>query len=89
MHWLSGFAWHLPFRSPWQPIALQRPPSSPRVPRITGISAGQARTSTQRALPIADRPVEEVQPPFLMELARPRKMRLELPFNGRNGDPGI
>ena len=29
------------------------------------------------------RPVDEVQLPFLMELARPRKMRLELQFNGQ------
>jgi len=33
-------------------------------------------------MPIA-RPVEEVQLPFLMELARPRKMRFELQFNGQ------
>jgi hypothetical protein len=53
------------------------------VPRTTGIGDGQARTFTQRALPIADRPVEEVQLPVLMELARPRKMRFELQFNGQ------
>jgi len=29
------------------------------------------------------RPVEEVQLPFLMELKRPRKVRLELQFNGK------
>jgi len=29
------------------------------------------------------RPTEEVQLPFVMELARPRKMRLELQFNGQ------
>jgi outer membrane lipoprotein-sorting protein len=29
------------------------------------------------------RPVEEVQLPFVMEMARPRKMRLELEFNGQ------
>jgi hypothetical protein len=29
------------------------------------------------------RPVEEVQLPFVMELARPRKMRFELQFNGQ------
>ena len=29
------------------------------------------------------RPVDEVQLPFMMELARPRKMRLELQFNGQ------
>lgn len=29
------------------------------------------------------RPVDEAQLPFLMELARPRKMRLELQFNGQ------
>ena len=29
------------------------------------------------------RPAEEVQLPFVMELARPRKMRLELQFNGQ------
>jgi hypothetical protein len=32
---------------------------------------------------VAPRPAEEVQLPFLMELARPRKMRFELEFNGQ------
>jgi hypothetical protein len=32
---------------------------------------------------VAPRPAEEVQLPFLMETARPRKMRFELEFNGQ------
>jgi len=32
---------------------------------------------------VPQRPSEEVQLPFVMELARPRKMRLELEFNGQ------
>jgi len=32
---------------------------------------------------VAPRPAEEVQLPFLMDLARPRKMRFELQFNGQ------
>jgi hypothetical protein len=32
---------------------------------------------------VAPRPAEEVQLPFLMKLARPRKMRFELEFNGQ------
>jgi hypothetical protein len=32
---------------------------------------------------LPQRPADEVQLPFLMELARPRKMRLELQFNGQ------
>ena len=48
-----------------------------------GPSAGAGRRSGQRAIAAAAvRPVEEVQLPFLMELARPRKMRFELQFNG-------
>jgi hypothetical protein len=39
------------------------------------------RTGGMQALP--HRPVQEVQLPFLMELARPRKMRFELQFNGQ------
>jgi hypothetical protein len=34
-------------------------------------------------MPSASRPVEEVQLPFVMELARPGKMRFELEFNGQ------
>lgn len=34
-------------------------------------------------LPVAPRPVEEVQLPFVMKLERPRKVRLELQFNGQ------
>jgi len=34
-------------------------------------------------LPVPARPAEEVQLPFVMELARPRKMRFELQFNGQ------
>jgi hypothetical protein len=60
-----------------QRAALPVPAPSP------GPSAGPARRSSQRTIPAAAvRPVEEVQLPFLMELARPRKMRFELQFNG-------
>ena len=34
-------------------------------------------------LPVPERPAEEVQLPFVMELKRPGKMRLELKFNGQ------
>jgi hypothetical protein len=37
--------------------------------------------SSRQALPT--RPAEEVQLPFIMELKRPRKMRMELQFNGQ------
>jgi hypothetical protein len=48
---------------------------------VAGPTVVSARRSSQPvALP---RPVEEVQLPFLMELARPRKMRFELQFNGQ------
>jgi len=40
-----------------------------------------AKRNIQPIVPI--RPVEEVQLPFLMELARPRKMRFELEFKGQ------
>jgi hypothetical protein len=36
-----------------------------------------------QALSVTPRATEEVQLPFLMELARPRKMRFELQFNGQ------
>jgi hypothetical protein len=39
------------------------------------------RNNRQEALP--QRPAEEVQLPFVMELKRPRKMRLQLQFNGQ------
>jgi hypothetical protein len=39
------------------------------------------RKSGQLSVPA--RPAEEVQLPFVMEMARPRKMRLELTFNGQ------
>jgi hypothetical protein len=42
-----------------------------------------ARRSGQQALPSTQRPVEEVQLPFVMELARTGKMRFELQFNGQ------
>ena len=58
-----------------QRATLHVPVSSP------GASASQPRKSSRQALPSA-RPVEEVQLPFLMELARPRRMRFELQFNG-------
>src|ERR1039458_4242895 len=47
-----------------------------------GLSAGAPQRSTPQAIPGTTRPVQEVQLPFLMELARPRKMRFELQFNG-------
>ncbi|HSY65522.1 MAG TPA: hypothetical protein VK829_13050 [Terriglobales bacterium] len=36
-----------------------------------------------RNLILPPRPAEEGQVPFVMELARPRKMRFELKFNGQ------
>jgi outer membrane lipoprotein-sorting protein len=41
------------------------------------------RKSGQRAMPATPRSIEEVQLPFVMELARPGKMRFELEFNGQ------
>jgi len=46
-----------------------------------GPAAVSAKRSSQPVVP--SRPAEEVQLPFLMELARPRKMRFELQFNGQ------
>jgi len=46
-----------------------------------GPTAVSAKRSSQQVVP--SRPAEEVQLPFLMELARPRKMRFELQFNGQ------
>jgi len=46
-------------------------------------TSGPSRKNSQFAPPT--RPVEEVQLPFLMEQARPRKMRFELQFNGQTG----
>jgi hypothetical protein len=48
-----------------------------RVPLPAGPKPGQQVT------PVAKRPKEEVQLPFLMELARPGKMRFELAFGGQ------
>ena len=47
--------------------------------------AGPTVVSAKRSSPqvVPPRPVEEVQLPFVMELARPRKMRFELQFNGQ------
>jgi len=42
---------------------------------------GPGRGSARQIVP--PRPIDEVQLPFLMELARPRKMRFELQFNGQ------
>src|ERR1035438_9115820 len=47
------------------------------------VPAPAGRKSGPRATPLAQRPVEEVQLPFVMELARPGKMRFELEFNGQ------
>jgi hypothetical protein len=52
-----------------------------QVPNQGPGGAAVGRRSSQPVLPV--RPVEEVQLPFLMELARPRKMRFELQFNGQ------
>jgi len=48
---------------------------------VPGPTSIAGRRGAQPALPT--RPAEEVQLPFLMELARPRKMRFELEFNGQ------
>jgi outer membrane lipoprotein-sorting protein len=48
-----------------------------RVPAPAGQKPGQQMT------PVAKRPQEETQLPFLMELARPGKMRFELEFGGQ------
>ena len=48
-----------------------------RVPPPAGQKPGQQMT------PVAKRPQEEVQLPFVMELARPGKMRFELEFGGQ------
>src|ERR1039458_9281670 len=48
-----------------------------RVPPPPGRKAGQRMT------PAAQRPLDEVQLPFVMELARPGKMRFELEFAGQ------
>jgi hypothetical protein len=47
---------------------------------MPGRRSGQK--NSQQAFP-KQRPTEEVQLPFVMELKRPRKMRLELQFNGQ------
>ncbi len=49
--------------------------------RATLSTPGQDRKASQEAM--SERPVEEVQLPFTMELKRPRKMRFELLFNGQ------
>jgi len=56
-----------------QRATLQVPTSAP--------AAVVGRKNNQFVLP--SRPVEEAQLPFLMELARPRKMRFELEFAGQ------
>ncbi len=53
--------------------ALQVPAEAPAV-------SARGRSAQPLAPP---RPVEEVQLPFVMDLARPRKMRFELLFNGQ------
>ena len=57
-----------------QRAALQLPTPGP--------ATASGRKSAVRPT-LASRPAEEVQLPFLMELARPRKMRFELQFNGQ------
>jgi hypothetical protein len=56
-----------------QRASLQAPASAPT--QVVGRKGGPSMLPT--------RPTEEVQLPFLMELARPRKMRFELQFNGQ------
>jgi hypothetical protein len=56
-----------------QRAALQVPAQGP-------ITASARRPSQPTGSP---RPVEEVQLPFVMKVARPRKMRFELEFNGQ------
>ena len=51
-----------------------------QVPTPGPTSASGRRSSIR---PTSTRPAEEIQLPFLMELARPRKMRFELEFNGQ------
>jgi hypothetical protein len=51
-----------------------------RVP-TSGTPAVVGRKNNQQMLP--SRPVQEVMLPFRMEVARPRKMRFELDFNGQ------
>lgn len=50
-------------------------------PALTTPAPGTARKSNQAAIP--QRPVEQAQLPFTMELKRPRKMRVELEFHGQ------
>ncbi len=45
----------------------------------------QAKGPRHQGVILPQRPVEEVQLPFLMELERGRKMRFELQFNGQTG----
>lgn len=47
----------------------------------TPVPGQVGRKGTARILP--ERPAEEAMLPFLMELKRPRKMRMELQFNGK------
>ncbi len=49
--------------------------------RATLPQPAPGRRSSQLALP--QRPVDEIQLPFVMDLERPRKMRFELQFNGQ------
>jgi len=53
----------------------------PAPPNVS-LNASASPKAMPQAIPGTKRPVEEVQLPFLMELARPRKMRFELQFNG-------
>jgi len=62
-----------------QRATLRVPTTGPSTVATPGSASG--RKGSQFGLP--SRPVEEVQLPFLMELARPRKMRFELQFNGQ------
>jgi hypothetical protein len=53
----------------------------PAGPQVSG--GALAQKSGPQPILGTPRPVEEVQLPFLMELARPRKLRFELEFNGQ------
>jgi hypothetical protein len=54
------------------------------VPPLPGKPGLEAAAKSQRPI-YPQRPVEEVQLPFVLELARSHKMRFELQFNGHTG----
>jgi len=54
-----------------------------QTPNPGGRASSQVSVRKSRPQSYSNRPAEEAQLPFLMELARPRKMRFELEFNGQ------